>query len=34
LAAFSILYSLPVIGLYLLAGGRLGKNLNLGGIKG
>ncbi len=34
LAAFSILYSIPVIGLYLASGGRLGSTLNVGGVKG
>lgn len=34
LAAFSLLYSVPVIGLYLLSGGRLGSTLNVGGVKG
>ncbi len=34
LAAFSILYSVPVIGLYLVSGGRLGNTLNVGGVKG
>lgn len=34
LAAFSILYALPVIVLYLLSGGRLGKSMNIGGVKG
>lgn len=34
LAAFSLLYSVPVIGLYLASGGRLGSTLNVGGVKG
>ena len=34
LAAFSLLYSVPVIGLYIASGGRLGSTLNVGGVKG
>lgn len=34
LAAFSLLYSVPVIGLYIASGGRLGRTLNIGGVKG
>ena len=34
LAAFSILYALPVVVLYLLRSGRLGKSMNIGGVKG
>jgi multiple sugar transport system permease protein len=34
LAAFSILYAIPVIVLYLLSGGKFGQTLNVGGVKG
>lgn len=34
LASFSLLYAVPVVVLYLLSGGRLGQNLNVGGLKG
>lgn len=34
LAAFSILYAIPVVILYLLSGGRFGQTVNVGGVKG